>query len=80
MSDVSEQITQVRARLADMQAPCEAAPAMMLRLVAHAEDVLHRHAPYPSDPSCCSGCESEDSQPVHYPCPEVAAVIQAWLP
>ena len=93
---MSEQITQVRARLADTRALCVATnlqgrnsswyqvgdwclsgagsdgdaafmaaanPALMLRLVAHAEDVLDRHVL--CGPSWC---------------PEVAAVIKAWTP
>ena len=101
-----EQIRQVRARLAGMQALCEAtnllqslnsfwyqmgdwclseagsdqdaafiaaaSPALMLRLIAHAEHVLDRHHCPPD--AWCEVCREV------WPCPEVAAVIKAWTP
>ena len=46
-------------------------PALMLRLVAHAEDVLGRHRINGWD--LCTTCDFTT-----FPCPEVAAVIKAW--
>ena len=112
----SEQIPQVRARLADMRALCKAtnlpgnlqsrnsswyqvgdwclseagsdedaafiaaaSPALLLRLVAHAENVLDRHVPMDRSPECCAECQSEiPIYPPAWPCPEVEAVIKAW--
>ena len=107
----AEQITQVRARLAGMQALCEAtklpgnlqsrnslwyqmgdwclseagsdedaafiaavSPALMLRLVAHAENVLDRH----KDWHLCMAAPWDNSS--GRLCTEVEAVVEAWTP
>ena len=69
MSDVSEQITQVRAIWADWRTTS----TLLLSLVAHAEDVLERH--HVESQGYCNKCEV-----AIWPCPEVAAVIKAWTP
>ena len=54
-------------------------PDLLLRLVAHAKDALGRHRVEGVHGDYCSACE----QPFGgcpFPCPEVAAVIKAWLP
>ena len=47
-------------------------PALMLRLVDHAEDVLDRHGDHDGARYC--RCDYA------LPCPEVDAVIKAWTP
>ena len=55
-------------------------PDRLLRVAQQALHTLNRHSPYASDPDVCSECESEDSQPVRWPCVEVASVLRAWQP
>ena len=49
-------------------------PDLMMRLVAHAEGVLDRHQHRRRNGEDWCGAHS------HWPCPEITAVIQAWLP
>ena len=77
----SEQITQVRARLADMRERLgeeavthqEKDDSLLLRLVAHAEDVLDRHRLSVRFGDTCAAHDVRWST-----CPEIAAVIKAW--
>ena len=55
-------------------------PDLLLRVVAHAEDILDRHTPYITSPNWCSGCESGVDLTWDWPCPEVASVLRAWTP
>ena len=52
---------------------------LLLRVAREALGVLDRHFPA-SAPAYCGECESEDSQPVDWPCPEVKSVLRAWQP
>ena len=56
-----------------------ASPDLLLRVAREALGVLDRHFPA-SAPAYCGECESEDSQPVDWPCPEVESVLRAWQP
>ena len=77
----NEQITQARARLAGMRERLgeeavthrQEDDSLLLRLVAHAEDVLDRHAPSNETVWCKYDGDA-------YPCTEVEAVIKAWTP
>ena len=78
MSDTTfEQVQQLRERLARRKLWLPARNE--LRFITHAEDVLGRHAPLDGYPDFCSWCESQDSQPVRWPCVEVAAVLKVWI-
>ena len=57
-----------------------ATPDLLLRVAQQAFHILDRHSPYSGDPDVCSGCASENNQPVRWPCPEVASILRAWLP
>ena len=51
-----------------------ASPAVLLRLTDYAEGVLDRHRHRIRNGENWCGAHS------HWPCPEITAVIQAWLP
>ena len=82
MSDTSEQITQVRARLGILELRLDEGAVthrqeddrLMLRLVAHANDVLHLHGRGGMTDDWCEVCRDV------WPCYEVRSLVNAWLP